>query len=115
MEMSPEKKKISLWPLLFTPFIAFVFLDPFQRHATRLEWTLTILGVVIFFGFYSIASNFWHKRAVALGGIAGVTLLGIIFAPFNLGAAIFIIYATSFVPYAVGGEIGLSAGIISLI
>jgi two-component system sensor histidine kinase DesK len=47
--------------------------------------------------------------------IAGVTLLGVIFAPFNDGAALFIIYAASFVPYAVGGEARLSAALIALI
>lgn len=110
-----ENQKVSWWPLLFTLFIGFVFLDPLQRHASRLEWTLTILGVAVFFILYGVGLAFWYKRSIALGAIAGVTLLGVIFAPFNDGAALFIIYATSFIPYAVGGEAGLSALLIALI
>ena len=111
----PQKPPISWWSLIFTLFIGFLFLDPIQRHASRLEWGLLILGLVVFFALYVTAIIYWYKRRVALAAIAGVTLLGLVFAPFNLGAALFIIYATSFVPFIVGGEIGPSAGIIALI
>jgi two-component system sensor histidine kinase DesK len=113
--LAAERQKVIWWPLIFTLFIAFVFLDPAQRHASRLEWTLTILGVGVFIGLYSIAVRFMYTRSIALGAVAGVTLLGVIFAPYNLGAAVFIIYATMFVPYAVGGDIAPAAAIIALI
>jgi two-component system sensor histidine kinase DesK len=113
--LAAEKQKVTWWPLIFTLFISFVFVDPLQRHASRLVWALTILGVVVFLGLYSVALAFWYKRPVALGATAGVAMLGFIFAPFNDAAALFIIYATSFVPYAVGGEIGPSAATIALI
>jgi two-component system sensor histidine kinase DesK len=115
IEAPPEKQKVSLWPLLFTLFIGFIFLNPLQRHAGRIEWALTSVGVVIFLVLYTVALTAWKKRPVALGAIAGVALLGFVFAPFNDGAAIFIIYATAFVPYAVGGQAGLSAAVIGLI
>jgi len=110
-----EKKKAVLWPLIFTFFIGFVLLDPLQRHASRLEWALLILGVVCFYALYITALLYWYKRGVALWAIAGVCLLGFLFAPFNLGAALFIIYATSFLPHVVRGELGLTAGLIALI
>ena len=114
-ETAPEKKQVVLWPLIFTLFIGFVFLDPYQRHASRLEWALIILGVVVFLGLYCIALVYWYKKAVALAAIAGVALLGFVFAPFNAGAALFIIFATSFVPYAVGGEVKPTVAIIAII
>ena len=115
MKIPHGKQSVTWWPLLFTPYIGFLFLDPLQRHASRLEWALTILGVAVFLVLYSVALAFWYRRPIALGAVVGVAMLGFVFAPFNLGAAIFIIYATSFVPYAVGGEAGPSAALIALI
>ena len=114
-QISPAKHPVTWWPLLFTPFVAWVLLDPFLRHASWREWALTIAGTVVFFGSYTVALVFWYRRRIALGAMACVALLGCLFAPFNQGAAIFIIFATSFVPYATGGDIALSAGIIGLI
>lgn len=109
------KKKAVLWPLIFTLFIGFIFLDPLQRHASRFEWVLLFLGVAAFYAFYTAALLYWYKRTLALWALAGVCLLGFLFAPFNLGAALFIIYATSFLPHVVRGELGLTAGLIALI
>jgi two-component system sensor histidine kinase DesK len=103
------------WPLIFTLFIGFVFLDPVGRHASRFEFALTILGVVLFFVLYSIGLAFWYKRRIALAAIAGVALLGFVFAPFNSAAAIYIIFATSFVPFALGGEIRPTVAFMALI
>jgi two-component system sensor histidine kinase DesK len=95
--------------------MGFMFLDPWQRHASRQEWALTFLGVAAFLALYATAMAFWYVRWIALAAVAGVALLGFAFAPFNGGAALFIIYATSYVPYAVGGEIGPAAAFIALI
>jgi two-component system, NarL family, sensor histidine kinase DesK len=114
-KIPPPNQKVLWYPLIFTLFIGFVFLDPLQRHASRLEWELTIFAVAVFFALYIILLAHLFKRRAALWAIAGISLLGFIFAPFNAGAAVFIIYSTSFVPFAVGGEIGLTAGVIGLI
>ena len=115
MEVQHEKQEVSLWPLLFTPFIGFIFVGPLQHHAGRIEWALTSAGVVIFLVLYTVALATWQRSSIALWAIAGVAVLGFVFAPFNDGAAIFIIYATAYVPYAVGGRAGLSAVVIGLI
>jgi two-component system sensor histidine kinase DesK len=112
---SPEKKPVAWWPLIFAIFIGFVFVGPYFRHAGRREWALDIFGVVAFFTFYSVALARWYDRRVALWMLAGVTMLGFIYAPYNEGAALYIIFATSFVPYIVGGDIKLSVAIIGLI
>jgi two-component system sensor histidine kinase DesK len=46
---------------------------------------------------------------------AGMALLGFLFAPFNAGAAVFVIYSTCFIPHAVGGQIRPTAILIGLI
>src|SRR5260370_32490292 len=115
METPPKRQSVGWWPLVFSLFVVFLFLDPFQRHASGIEWALTTVGVAAFLVFFCVAIASWHRRVLALGAIGAVALLGFIFAPFNLGAAIFIIYATSFVPYAVGGNGWLSAAFIGLI
>jgi two-component system, NarL family, sensor histidine kinase DesK len=115
-----ERRRDSLvkpgwWLLIFTPFIGFVFLDPLQRHAGRIEWALTIGGVLVFYALYVAAMLFWSDQRKALAVIAGVTLLGFLFAPFNAGAALFIIYATSFIPYLVRGRGKPAAALIGAI
>jgi two-component system sensor histidine kinase DesK len=114
-QIPAENKRIGWWPLVFTPFVVWLFLDPWQRHASRLEWGLTVLGVAVFFGLYIVALLHWFNRRVALGAIAGLVILGCIFAPFNQGAAIYIIFAVSYVPFLVEGNIALSVGIIASI
>jgi two-component system sensor histidine kinase DesK len=120
VDTPPSKPKPRWWLLVFTPFIAFVFLDPYQRRASSLEWTLTSLAVLAFLGFYvygltSLAtlSRAWAPKALA--AIGAISVLGLIMAPFNAGAALFIIYATCFAPYAVGGAVGASAAVIGAI
>lgn len=105
------------WSLVFTPFIAFIFLDPYQRHASPLEWSLTGLATLVFFGLYvyGLTMAFRRHRARSLAAIAAVGAIGLVMAPFNAGAALFIIYATAFAPYAVGGEVTGSAVVIGSI
>jgi two-component system sensor histidine kinase DesK len=112
-----DKGKVIRWPLVFTVFIGFVFLEPYQHHATRLEWLVTIGGVAVFLGLYlfGLAAAFRRQRSRALVAIAGITVLGLAFAPFNTGAAIYIIYSTSFAPFVVGGEIAASVAVIGTI
>jgi two-component system sensor histidine kinase DesK len=112
MRILREKRKIGWWPLVFTPFIVWVFLDPWVRHASRLEWTLNLLGVAAFLGLHILVLHHWFNRRVALGSVAGLVFLGCIFAPFNQGAAVYVIFAVSYVPFLVAGDIALSAGIL---
>lgn len=107
-EPQPPKRDVNWWLLIFSLFIAFVFFDPLQRQASRLEWVLTSLGVAAFLGLFVVVLVFHHRKPVALGAIAGMALLGFVFAPFNLGAAVFVIYATAVTPYAAAGDIRLT-------
>jgi two-component system sensor histidine kinase DesK len=112
-----DKPKTMWWPLVFTPFIAFVFLDPYQRHASPREWTWTGLAVLAFLGLYvyGLTTAFRRQRTPALAALAAISVIGLVMAPFNGGAALFIIYATSFAPYVVGGEIAAAVTVIGTI
>ncbi len=112
-----RSSKVMWWPLIFAPFIAFVFLDPYQRRAGALEWSLTSLAVLVFCGLLvsGVTWAFSGRRAWGLAAFASMSVLGLVFAPFNAGAALFIIYATCFAPYAVRGEVAVSATVIGAI
>ena len=108
----PKKRPITWWPLIFAIFIGLVFVGPYFRHAGLREWGLVTLGVVFFLVFYCFALARWHDRRIVLWMLAGVALLGFIYAPYNEGAALYIIFATTFVPFAVAGDITRSVVII---
>ena len=101
------------WQLIWSVFIGFLFLAPWKRHATWVEWLLTIVGVLVFLALYVTVIAIWPKRTSLL--IAAITLLGVAFAPFNPGACLFFIYAASFVPFAVGGQARPAALLIGVI
>ncbi len=113
----PRKPQIALWPLVFTLFIGFVFLDPYQRHAGALEWTVTTAAVFAFFALcaYAVSAGARGQTMRSLVAFAVITLIGLLMAPFNAGAALFIIYATAFAPYGVAGRISASAAVIGTI
>jgi hypothetical protein len=79
MNGSMEKAKVIWWPLVFTPFIAFVFLDPYQRGARGLEWTLTSLAVLAFLVLYAygLLTAFRRQRHKALAALAAISALGL--------------------------------------
>jgi len=91
--------------LIFTVFILFLFQDPWARHASALEWALTALGIVAFFALYALAMARMMQQKNAMWEIAGVTLLGVIFTPYNKGAWLLFIYATGVAPWATRGNI----------
>jgi len=78
----PENQRVGWWPLLFSVFIVFVFLDPLQRHASRLEWALTIIGVMVFLVLYGGSLVIWSRKGRGLWVVGAVTLLGVVFGPF---------------------------------
>ncbi len=110
-----KRPLVTWWPLIFTVFIGLVFVGPFFRHASGREWALVTLGVVAFLFLYCLGLVHWRKKRIVLWLLAGEAMLGFIYAPFNEGAALYIIYAATFVPFAVEGNIFLSISTIGAI
>ena len=61
-----------------------LFIQPVLDHAGWKEWTLTGLATVIFLSLYF--GLFWLERPKALLHIAGMVILGLVFAPINSGS-----------------------------
>ena len=80
-------------------YLIFFFEHPFAEHVGKREWIATIAGVVVFLAFYF--GVFWLKRPWNLVCVGAIVALGVIFAPYNLGAACFFIYAAAFIPFVV--------------
>lgn len=99
--------------LLFAVFIADLFVEPFRRGASTLEWTLTGLGVALFLALFCAA--FILRGRQLLWIVAAVVVLGVGFAPFNAAASILFVYAASFVPFALRGRPRHAAAAIAVV
>jgi two-component system, NarL family, sensor histidine kinase DesK len=76
-----------LWLVYAVPFLA----DPFLHRDPPLERLATVAGGLVFLALYF--AGFWAAGRRLLAVIAGLVLLGTVFAPWNTGAVPFFIYA----------------------
>lgn len=88
----------------WTPYVWLVYLFPFLVYpalarASAVQWGATAAGLALFLVFYF--RSHWLKGGEALGCAAGIVLLGLLFSPFNPGAASLFVYAASIVAKAV--------------
>jgi len=99
-------------PFIWFAYSGFFFIQPVLDHVSRRTWLLDILGFVVFcflyFGF------FWLEKPKAMLHIVGMLLLGILFLPFNGGAAAFFIFAAAFVPFSVQTQALAIAGVLAI-
>jgi two-component system, NarL family, sensor histidine kinase DesK len=85
----------------WTPYAWLVYLPTFLMHpitdqqaGQHVNWPLTVAGVLVFLVSYFY--GFWARGRQLLAVIALQTILAIAFAPINIGAFVFFIYAGSF-------------------
>jgi two-component system sensor histidine kinase DesK len=84
-------------------YLIFFLWPPVMEHAGFRRWLETGLGLGAFLCFYFA---FFHTRKPwNLVCIAGIVVLGVLYAPSNGGAAAFFIYAASFLPFVVATEL----------
>jgi two-component system, NarL family, sensor histidine kinase DesK len=102
-------KKDSGWvAYVWLVYLVFFLWPPIAEHANRLRWIETGLGLAAFLSFYFA---FFHtRRPWNRICVAGIVLVGVLFAPINGGAAAFFIYGASFAPFVVETE--LAAGLV---
>jgi len=99
----------------YTPLAYFVFfyLQPIFDHAGRREWLLTALGTVIFLALYF--GVLWTERQPwQLAGLTAMVVVGTLYAPINVGACCFFIFAAALLPYFVQSELKV-LGLIGVI
>ncbi|HUO25612.1 MAG TPA: sensor histidine kinase [Candidatus Aquilonibacter sp.] len=115
VNLSPRDKAQGWAPYVWLAYLIFFFFQPVLNHAGWKEWSLTALATVLFLTLYF--SLFWLERPRALLHIAGMVILGLVFAPMNAGASTFFVFAAAFLPFAVQSEklaIGLMLAIVAL-
>lgn len=105
--------------LLFAIFVGDLFLEPYRRGASSLEWLLTIAGVALFLVLFMAVFVLRDRQLLWI--VAADVALGMAFAPFNTAASILFVYAASFIPFALRGRplqscvaIGLVVAIVAL-
>jgi two-component system sensor histidine kinase DesK len=105
----------------WTPYAWLIYLPTFlmqpianQQAGTPAYWLLTILGLVVFLASYFY--GYWVQGNKLLGVVLLQTMLGVVFAPINVGSFVFFIYAGSFAaqlvrgaPWVIGGVAAIAA------
>lgn len=87
----------------WTPYawLVYLFIVPFvlfmSGNRSPVAWTANIAGMIVFLGLYFW--GYWIKGRRLLWIVLAMLLIGIGFAPFNAGAAVYFIYASSFLCY----------------
>jgi two-component system, NarL family, sensor histidine kinase DesK len=106
MNLRPGSKGAGWGPYVWLAYLVFFFIQPVMDHAGRKEWALTLLGVGIFLCLYiGLFRVTQHNRTRALLHIAGIVLLGVVYAPSILGSSTFFIFACAFAPFVVDTEL----------
>jgi len=103
MRCAPIKRDYGWAKFIWLAYLGFFFIHPVESHAGLAGWAITIAGAVTFLILYF--GIFWWGRPWNVVGLVALLLLGMGFAPFNHGAATFFVYAASFIPFLVEGEL----------
>ncbi|MCH9650317.1 MAG: sensor histidine kinase [Deltaproteobacteria bacterium] len=94
MRLLPDHPEISWTPYAYLIYTAPFVLKPIFAPRMPFELLLSFVGLAAFLSLY-----FWgwwledHRKLIP---IAGITLLGLLFAPVNFGASSFFIFASAF-------------------
>lgn len=87
----------------WTPYAWLIYLGVFWMGAVLSgpdprTWALTALGTAVFLVLYFW--GYWLPGRKALWASAGITLLGILFAPINWGSSVFFVYAGAYLGFS---------------
>ena len=91
-------------------FLFFPVAPAFRPHTTLLEWIATGIGTVLFLLLYFRGYRVVGRDLYAV--IAGITILALVFYPFNPGAGTFFVYAAAFAGHLSSGRATIRAILI---
>jgi len=97
------QSRVPRWvPFIWLAYLTFFLWQPITQHASRAEWIATAATLVVFLFFYF--AFFVTRRPWPLICVVCIGAIGVVYAPFNGGAANFFIYAASMAPFALDTE-----------
>jgi two-component system sensor histidine kinase DesK len=94
MRLLPKNKDIAWTPYLWLVYLFNLPVNAFFLGSSRIQWTVTILGMVAFLALYFRAYGVTGRQLFWIIVLMGV--LGVVFAPINPGASVYFIFAGSF-------------------
>jgi len=96
MRLLPKDKDVGWLPYLWLIYLAMLLMFSPWRALGQTDSTFTLASAIIFLPLYF--RGYWVKGRQLLWIISAITLLGMVLAPFNPGAAVYFVYAAAFAP-----------------
>jgi two-component system, NarL family, sensor histidine kinase DesK len=90
----PADPDIGWLPYLWLVYLAFFFIRYAYVPPGIGEWTAVLASLAIFLLLYF--SAYWRRGWALIPNIAGIAMIGVAWAPANIGAGVFFIYAAAF-------------------
>jgi two-component system, NarL family, sensor histidine kinase DesK len=109
MKLTFRKTEPGWIPYIWLAYLIFFLWEPVMHNTGWKEGLTTALGLAAFLCFYF--TFFFTGKPWNLISVAGIAMLGMVYAPFNSGAACFFIYACSMAPFALDTELA-AVGVI---
>jgi two-component system sensor histidine kinase DesK len=78
-------------------YLGFFFVHPIVDHVGWETWLAAVLVTAVFLPLYFL--GYWFQDRRCLWIVAALALMGVGFAPFNAGSAVFFVYAAGFVAF----------------
>jgi len=103
------------WPGLWgTVSMAYLFVDPWQRDASWVEWLWTGLAFAIFMLLATLSCIYWARQRVMQWVCLALALLAVSFGACRPAGIFFFVFVAAFGPLAAGGSIAGSAVIVGI-
>jgi len=91
MRLIPKADELGWTPYAWLVYLGIFWFFGLMDEPTPTDWFFTALGTALFLPLYFW--GYWLPGRKALIAVAGITLLGILFAPINWGSSVFFVYA----------------------
>lgn len=113
MELVPKDREHGWVPYVWLVFLGFFIIPAFVDHTTVKDWIITAAAVCVFLPLYF--RLFWTGRPWNYVLIAAICTIGLALGHVNQGSSVFIIYAASFIPWAVPRPRWAVVGLLALL
>ncbi len=98
MRLIPKADELGWTPYAWLVYLGIFWFAGLTNEPTPMDWALTALGTAVFLPLYFW--GYWLPGRKTLIPVAGITLLGILFAPINWGSSVFFVYAAGHLGFA---------------